>query len=188
MFRYIVRRAIWSVPVLIAVSLITFVLMHLAPGGPWDAAENSRPMSVEARNAIAEKYGWNKPLYVQYLSYMLGAVRGDLGPAYTDSRPVNRIIADDFPVSAAFGAAALCVGVITGFPFGLVSALRRNTPFHKVSTAIVTLCIAVPNFVLAIGLILVFAINLHLFTIHFEGTGGKAGSCRSSCWASGSSR
>src|SRR3954452_11156593 len=110
------RRVLWSIPVLVAVSLITFVLMHLAPGGPWDATAE-RPIPVENQRQIAAKYGWDQPLHVQYLSYMLGAIHGDLGPSYSETRPVNRIIAEELPVSAAFGGTALLIGTLAGIPF-----------------------------------------------------------------------
>jgi len=70
MLTYALRRIMWSIPVLIAVSLITFLLMHAVPGGPWDTSYGDRPISKATRQALAEQYGLEQPLYIQYLSYM----------------------------------------------------------------------------------------------------------------------
>src|SRR5579871_1420645 len=120
MLDYIVRRVLWSIPVMLGVSLITFVLMHLAPGGPWDVI-SSRVVRPEVKAAMARTYGLDKPFHVQYMTYMLSAARGDLGPSYGDTRPVAKIIADEFPLSAAIGSAALVIGVLSGITFGLLS-------------------------------------------------------------------
>src|SRR5215468_5379038 len=107
MYTFILRRVLWSIPVLIFVSLITFVLMHSIPGGPWDANHGARPVSVRTQDELKLKYGLDQPIIVQYLSYIGGALKGDLGISYDDPRPVSKIIAQDFPLSAAFGLAAL---------------------------------------------------------------------------------
>src|SRR5258708_31962388 len=95
MLNYILRRLLWSIPVMIGVSLITFALMHLAPGGPWDVI-SSKIVPDDVKLAIARTYGLDKPFQVQYINYMLSAAHGDLGPSYSDTRPVAKVIADEF--------------------------------------------------------------------------------------------
>src|SRR5258708_217956 len=121
MLDYIARRLLWSIPVMVSVSLITFALMHLAPGGPWDVI-SSKIVRDDVKQAFARTYGLDKPFQVQYIHYMLSAAHGDLGPAFSDTRPVSKIIADEFPLRAPFGSAALVIRVCTGFAFGLISS------------------------------------------------------------------
>jgi oligopeptide transport system permease protein len=164
---FIFRRLLWSIPVLLSVSLITFILMHTVPGGPWDML-SSKPLPADIKAAIAKKYGLDQPLVVQYLDYAAGALRGDLGPAYSDTRSVRQIIASDFPLSAAFGGAALIIGIVTGVAMGTLSALSRNRLLDRIGMFIVTIGIAVPGFVQAILLILLFGLTLHLVPTQFQ--------------------
>src|SRR4051794_40342582 len=134
---FIIRRLLWSIPVLLSVSLITFILMHSVPGGPWDML-SSKPLPADIKAAVAKKYGLDKTLVVQYLDYVTGALRGDLGPAYSDTRSVRQIITSDFPLSAAFGGAALLIGIVTGVAMGTLSAVSRNRLLDRIGTFVVT--------------------------------------------------
>src|SRR5919206_2002459 len=107
MTRFIVRRILWLVPVLGFVSLITFTLMHITPGGPWDREKALAPQVVANLNA---KYNLDKPAWQQYLIYMSGVVRGDLGPSYTyQDRGVIQIILGGLPNTASLGGFAALV-------------------------------------------------------------------------------
>jgi oligopeptide transport system permease protein len=168
MFSYILKRVFWSIPVLFSVSLITFFLMHLVPGGPWDGKHSDRPISKNTQQALAEKYGLDKPLIEQYINYIGSAIlRGDMGISYDDPRPVTRIIAQEFPISAAFGSVALIIGVIIGIPIGLISALHRNSVLDRTITIVITIIISLPSFVVAIILILTVALQFHLTSVQF---------------------
>ncbi len=171
MYQYVLRRILWTIPVLLAVSLITFTLMHVMllviPGGPCNPDNSPRPIPVAAQQACEKEYGLDKPLYFQYIQYIGNLLHGDLGVSTSDSRTVNTIIADDFPVSAAFGLGALIIGLGLGIPLGLYCALKRNSTLDRVCTSVVTLIIATPNFIFAILLIILFAVNLHVFYVLF---------------------
>jgi len=95
-------------------------------------------------------------------------VRGNLGISYDDPRSVNAIIAQDFPVSAAFGLTALIIGLAAGIPLGVLLALRKDSPLDRLGTVLVMVVVSVPDFVIAIVLILVFAVNLHWLTVQFQ--------------------
>src|SRR5258708_13410412 len=123
--------------------MVTFALMHLAPGGPWDVI-SARPVPEDVRQAIARLYGLDKPFHVQYINYILAAAHGDLGPAYSDTRPVSKIITDEFPLSAAFGSAALIIGTLSGIVFGLLSAARRNGLLYRICAAVLPFTLAAP--------------------------------------------
>jgi oligopeptide transport system permease protein len=142
------------------VSLITFTLMHLTPGGPWDKEKAVAPQIVANLNA---KYNLDKPAWQQYLIYMSGAVRGDLGPSYTyQDRSVTQIILGGLPNTASLGAFAALVAVLIGVPLGIIAAMRQNSGLDYSALAFGTIFASVPTFVLGFVLIIVFALTLHL--------------------------
>ncbi|HYW86778.1 MAG TPA: ABC transporter permease [Chloroflexota bacterium] len=160
MTRYIIRRILWLIPVLLFVSLITFTLMHITPGGPWDKEKAVAPQIVANLNA---KYNLDKPAWQQYLIYMSGVVRGDLGPSYTyQDRSVTQIILGGLPNTASLGAFAALVAVLIGVPLGIIAAMRQNSGLDYSALAFGTIFASVPTFVLGFVLIIVFALTLHL--------------------------
>jgi oligopeptide transport system permease protein len=160
MTAYLIRRLLWLVPVLLFVAVITFVLMHSVPGGPWDRDKPLPPAAVEQLN---RKYGLDQPLWEQFGHYLLGLLHGDLGVSYRQSdRPVAEIIGGGIKVSATLGGLAMLVSVVVGVPLGVVAALRRNRALDYLSVSLATLGASTPNFVLGIVLIVVFASTLHL--------------------------
>jgi ABC-type dipeptide/oligopeptide/nickel transport system permease component len=168
MLAYVLRRLLWSIPVLFAVSIITFVLMHLVPGDPWNGCGH-RVCPAGVKDQFDQYYGLDKPLFIQYVTYMSHAIRGDFGPTFGGSgRSVNRIIGEGLPVSAAFGLSALVAAIIVGIPLGIILALRRNTRLDYIATLLVAASISVPNLVIAIGLILVFVVKLRVLLQIFD--------------------
>jgi oligopeptide transport system permease protein len=160
MTRYIVRRILWLIPVLLFVSIITFTLMHITPGGPWDKEKAVSPQVIANLNA---KYNLDKPVWQQYLLYMSGVVRGDLGPSYTyQDRSVTQIIMGGLPNTASLGAFAALVAIAIGVPLGILAAMRQNTGVDYGALAFGTIFASVPTFVLGFVLIIVFALTLHL--------------------------
>ena len=160
MTAYLIRRLLWLVPVLLFVAIITFVLMHSVPGGPWDREKPLPPAAVEQLN---RKYGLDQPLWEQFGHYLLGLLHGDLGVSYRQSdRPVAEIIGGGIKVSATLGGLAMLMSVAVGVPLGIVAALRRNRALDYLSVSLATLGASTPNFVLGIILIIIFASTLHL--------------------------
>jgi oligopeptide transport system permease protein len=166
--RYLARRILWIIPVLFAVSVITFFLMHAVPGGPWDS-EKRVPANVQAR--LNAQYGLDKPLYEQYIQWAGGFVTGDLGPSYRSrDRRVNDIVADGIGNTVQLGVMAFVLAVAVGIPLGVTAALGHNRWPDYLSTSISIIGIATPSFVLGILLIVVFAVELGWFP-----TGGWKG-------------
>ncbi len=160
MTRFIIRRILWLVPVLLFVSLITFTLMHLTPGGPWD---KDKPVSAQVQANLNAKYNLDKPAWQQYVLYMQGVLHGDLGPSYTyQDRSVTQIILQGLPTTASLGALAALLALIVGVPLGLVAATRQNTRVDYAALGFGTVFASVPTFVLGFVLIIVVALNLHL--------------------------
>jgi oligopeptide transport system permease protein len=160
MIRYIIRRVLWLIPVLLFVTVITFTLMHLTPGGPWDKDKAVSPQVIANLNA---KYNLDKPAWQQYLIYMSGVLRGDLGPSYTyQDRSVTQIILGGLPATASLGFFAAMVALMIGVPLGVLAAMRQNTSLDYSALAFGTVFASVPTFVLGFVLIIVFALTLHL--------------------------
>src|SRR3989304_2256707 len=112
---YVLRRLLWLAPVLFFVTLITFVLMHLVPGGPWDT--NNRPISPQLREQLESKYGLDEPVWQQFLTYSWNALHGDLGVSFQyQDRSVTEIIRECLVVSAVLGLAALAFALGVGRP------------------------------------------------------------------------
>ncbi len=161
---YLIRRVLWIFPVLFAISLITFMLMHAVPGGPWDR-EKPLPRSVVER--LNAEYGLDDPLPVQYLRWAGGILTGDLGPSYRyRDRTVNDIVADGIGTTAQLGVMAFLLAVLVGIPLGMIAALRHNGLPDYAATLVSIAGIATPSFVLAMLLVLVFAVTLRWLPTH----------------------
>ena len=159
MTRYVVRRVLWLIPVLLFVSLITFTLMHLTPGGPWD---KDKAVSPQIQANLNAKYNLDKPAWQQYLIYMSGAIHGDLGPSYTyQDRSVTQIILGGLPATASLGVLAALVAICVGVPLGTIAAMRQNSSVDYGALGFGTVFASVPTFVLGFVLIIIFALTLH---------------------------
>jgi oligopeptide transport system permease protein len=145
------------------VSVITFSLMHAAPGTPFQPTSD-RPIPPSVINALEAQFGLNKPMWEQYLSWVGNMLQGDLGPSYRiRGRDVQQIIGDNVWASIQLGSMAFGLAVIMGIPLGVIAALRQNKWPDYAATFVSVIGIATPSFVLAVLLILIFSVNLHWF-------------------------
>lgn len=158
MIRFIVLRLLQAIPVLLAVSIISFLLIHAAPGGPF-TAERAAPEAILKR--LNEQYKLDQPLHIQYLDYMRQALQGDLGPSFKyPGRSVNELIASGFPVTLELGCYALLCALLLGVCGGVCAALRPNTWQDYAPMALATMGICLPAYVLGPALALSFGIWL----------------------------
>lgn len=158
MTRYIIRRLLEFIPVLLIIMTLTFFMVRLAPGGPFDT---DKRVSPEAQQRLEAHYRLDAPLLVQYWEYMRGVFRGDLGPSFRkSSRSVNEWIALRLPVSLELGAYALVVALLLGMGAGLLAAMRPNSAADHGAMALGMAGICIPNFVLGPLLVLVFSLWL----------------------------
>ncbi len=159
MLRYLLRRLLAAVPTMLAIVTLAFVLLHAAPGGPFDADKRLLP---EIQRSIEARYHLDEPLWRQYLRYLQQLAHADLGPSYQyRNTSVNDIIAQGLPVDATIGCCAMLLALLLGIPVGLGAAWRRNTLWDHLPMALALVGISVPVFVIAPLLILVFAVHLH---------------------------
>ena len=155
---FLLKRVFHGLGVLWVVATLTFLLLHMTPGGPFDR-ERRLPPEVIAN--IEAKYHLDEPLPSQYLRYLKGILGGDFGPSYKYlDRGVNQIIAETLPTSALLGALALLFALLVSLPAGLIAACYRNSWMDRACMLIATLGISVPHFIL--GALLIWAVALQL--------------------------
>lgn len=158
MIRFLTRRLLFMIPVLWATVTITFVLVRLAPGGPFTEEKQYPQQALDRLNA---HYGLDAPIATQYVRYMRNLIRGDLGPSLKyQNRSVNEIIANTFPVSLELGFWALMVALLIGLPAGILASLRPNTLLDYVPMSLAMIGICIPAFVLGPLLVLTFGLGL----------------------------
>jgi oligopeptide transport system permease protein len=158
MLRYIVRRLLTAIPTLFAIVTISFFLMRVAPGGPFNQEKGLNPI-IKAN--LERVFGLDQPLWQQYLTYLGNLLRGDFGPSYNlPDFTVRELFAAGLPVSIQLGCAALVVALFVGTALGVWAALRQNTTVDYVVTALATAGSTIPTFVIAPFYQLVFAQTL----------------------------
>ena len=163
MIRLLWQRLLWAIPVLWLVLTITFVLLRVAPGGPFDS---ERQLTTEAAAQIAAKYQLDQPVVVQYGRYLGQVLQGDLGPSFQyPDQSVNELIAYGLPISATLGVLALILALLIGLPLGVVAAKRVNKTSDFLIGITAVLGISVPNFVIGPLLILVLAVYWPVFPV-----------------------
>lgn len=161
MFRFIARRLLETIPVLLIIITATFFMIRFVPGGPFTS---EKAVSPEIKANLEAHYGLDKPLYQQYFDYLGSLMKGDFGPSFKyPNRTVNEIIADKLPVSLELGLTSLAVALVLGITLGVLAAIKRNTWMDYLSSSIAMTGICIPTFVLGPLLVLVFAIHLGWF-------------------------
>ena len=152
MIRYTALRLLQGVPVLLVVATVTFALLRFLPGGPFD---REKVLPPEILRNIEARYELDRPLAVQYLSYLGGLARGDFGPSYKyTGRDVGDILAEALPVSALLGSLALAISLLGGVSIGLAAGVRARSTFDRVAMLLSVLGVSLPSFVLGAALVL----------------------------------
>ncbi|MBQ6065950.1 MAG: ABC transporter permease [Clostridia bacterium] len=157
MLGYIAKRLLLAVVTVLLICAITFFVMHAVPGGPFNREKALSQATIDALNA---RYDLDKPLITQFFLYLKNLLRGDLGVSLKNGREISAIIKESFPISAKLGLLAVTVALIMGTIFGSLAALMRNKLPDRVIIFFSTLFTAVPSFVLATLLLLIFCIKL----------------------------
>jgi ABC-type dipeptide/oligopeptide/nickel transport system permease component len=159
MVRFILMRLAGLVVVLLIISVITFILMHEVPGGPWKVGQ--RPFTEEQIAALEARYGLDKPLYQQYFTWLFGVLRLDFGTSFQHpDESVIDLIARTWPVTLHLGLMALLLAFTVGVPLGIIAALKQNTWIDYLATLFSIVGFVTPHFVWGIFFILIFALTL----------------------------
>lgn len=167
MLRYLAQRVLMLIPLMLGITLITFVVIHLAPGEPVEMQLAMNPkISAKAREKMREFYGLDKPLHVQYINWLGRLAHLDFGRSFApDNRPVIDKISERLPVTISLNVIALIIEFGLAIPIGILAAVRRNTLIDKGITIFVFLGFAVPTFWLALLLMYLFGVKLNWLPI-----------------------
>lgn len=167
MFAYILKRMLMMIPMLIGITLVSFIVIHLAPGEPTDLQLDLNPeASQELRERLRIQYGLDKPLYIQYVDWVADLVRFDFGDSFaTDRRPVRDKILERLPITILINVLAMFSILALSIPIGICSAIRQGGVFDKGATVFVFIGFAMPSFWLALLLMEYLGVNWGLVPI-----------------------
>lgn len=161
MSSYILKRLLAMIPMIFGITLISFAVIHLAPGKPTDMLTQMNPkISAQARERLEKLYGLDKPVHIQYFSWLRRLVRFDFGRSFADDRPVAEKIRERIPITILINVLSIFLILIVAIPVGVISAVKRGSWFDKATTIFVFLGFATPSFWLALLLMLLFGVNL----------------------------
>src|SRR6202050_1701120 len=163
MIRYFLKRLAGAIPTLMVIVTLTFFLVRVAPGGPFDQ-EQTLPPEIMAN--LQNAYGLDRPIWVQYGRYLGALAHGDFGPSFKyKDFSVTELIGQGFPVTLELGAIAMALALLLGIPIGIFAALHQNGPADYAAMSLAVVGIAVPSFVVLPFLGLLFGIYLHWLTV-----------------------
>jgi len=167
--RFLIRRLLLTIPVLIGVATLVFSLIHLVPGDPVQAmlGESASPHDIEQ---LRSRLGLNRPLYAQYVNFMRNVAVGDLGTSLRTNQPVSALIAERMPATFELAAAAMIVALVIAIPLGLLAAVRAGTAIDHAATTLALIGISMPNFWLGPLLAIVFSVTLGWLPVSGRGT------------------
>jgi ABC-type dipeptide/oligopeptide/nickel transport system permease component len=157
---FLLRRVLASIPTLLLVYTVVFLIAHVTPGSPWDSGSN-RPIEPSVKATLDAKYHLSDPLYRQYVDYLWGALHGDLGPSFRDrTQSVGDIVAQFLPVSLKLGGAAMLLAILLGLPLGALAALTRHPLVDGLIRMLSTLGISMPTYVVTSVLVVGLGVAL----------------------------
>lgn len=159
MHKYIFKRILMMIPVVIGVSLLVFMVLKMTPGDPARVVAGSEADEATVAQ-IRTELGLDKPVLQQYVDYMAGMLHGDMGNSYTTGKPVFSEILSRMPTTFTLAFAGVLVAVLIGIPLGIISATKQYSVLDNISTLLALTGVAMPNFWLGLMLILVFALQL----------------------------
>ena len=170
MLRYTLLRVLGAIPTLLLVIVLAFLMVHAAPGGPFD---DERVLPADVAANIEKAYHLDESLPQQLTRYLSGLLRGDLGPSYRyRDHTVSELIGGSFPLSLRLGAMAMAMALIAGVAIGTFAALRQNSLFDRLVMLIAMTGISIPIFVIAPILVLLFAVKLQWLPAGWNGNTG----------------
>ncbi len=161
MLRYILRRLLLLVPVLLGISLITFTLMQLIPGDPVTIMLQGESRSADDVQRLRAEWGLDRPAAVQYVSYLSHLITGDFGRSFMRQQPVLPLILDALPATVELAIASLSIAMLLSIPLGCVAALKHRGPVDRMITILTVLGISMPGFWIGLLLVLIFSVTLN---------------------------
>lgn len=175
MFKYIIKRLLYAIPVFLGITFAIYLLINLAPGGPLSVLASSGEMSLSDLEALKVSLGLDKPIVVRYFIWLRDLFRGDMGVSYRTGQEVSLMISQRVIPSLTLTGTGIIGAVLIGVPLGIISAYKQNSIWDHISTFIAFIGASVPNFFLSLLLIYVLAVKLKLFPTSGMQSSGQAG-------------
>ena len=160
MVKYIINRLLLAIPILVGITVVTFLVMQLSPGKPTDVIEFSAKVSADSRQQFIKIYGLDKPVHIQYLNWVKRFVKFDFGNSFKDNRPVVKKIFERLPATLLLNFFSLTLIFVVALPIGMYSAIKRNTISEKLLTVFVFVGYSLPMYWIALLLMILFGIKL----------------------------
>jgi peptide/nickel transport system permease protein len=166
MLSYITKRLFLMIPLIFGITLITFIVIHLAPGSPVEVqTEMSLKVSAQAKENLKKLYGLDKPLHIQYVDWLKRFMKLDFGKSFVDGRKVIDKIIERIPITLTINILSLILIFLVAIPIGILSATRQYSLFDKLSTVFVFVGFSTPTFWLALLLMILFGVNMGILPI-----------------------
>ncbi len=166
MLNYILKRLILLIPLLLGITLMSFFVIHLAPGKPSDVSGELNPkVSLEVRQRLAKLYELDKPIHIQYAHWLKRLLKFDFGKSFSDGRPVLEKFLETIPITLSINLSSMILILAAGIPLGVITALKKDSLLDKTSTVFVFLTFALPTFWLALILMDLIGVKLRWLPI-----------------------
>ncbi len=175
MFRYILKRLLYAIPVFLGITFVIYTLINLAPGGPLSVLAASGEMSLSDLEALKISMGLDKPIVIRYFIWLGDLLHGDFGISYRTSQEVSRMISQRIMPSLMLTGTGILAAMLVGVPLGIISAYKPNSVWDHISTFISFIGASVPNFFLSLLLIYVLAVKLKWFPTSGMQSSGMSG-------------
>jgi peptide/nickel transport system permease protein len=170
MTKYLIQRLLISIPTLIAISIVIFTILALAPGDPMGEFALNSGMTAEVRENIKISLGLDQPIHIRYIKWVTAFVRGDMGYSFTSRSPVSSLILQRLPATMWVVGLAYFIGAILAIPLGVISALKRNSVFDMILTTVVFIGFSLPTFFTGLLMIIIFSIQLKWLPFIYNST------------------
>ncbi len=170
MIKYLVKRLLVSFPTLIAISIVLFAILALAPGDPMAEFATNPAITEEVRENIRKSLGLDKPIYIRYFKWLFAFIRGDLGYSFTSRTPVLDLILQRLPTTLAVVGIAYILSIIIAFPLGVIAAVKRSSWLDRAITTFTLLGFSLPTFFTGLLFIIIFGVQLNWLPFIYDST------------------
>lgn len=170
MTRYLINRLLSAIPTLIAISLVLFLILALAPGNPMGEFATNPSITAEVRENIRRSLGLDQPLPIRYLKWAWSFLRGDMGYSFTSRTPVGELIWQRLPTTVWIAGTAYLLAIAIAFPLGIISALKRHSIFDQIATTFAFFGFSLPPFFTGLLFIIIFSVQLDWFPFIYNST------------------
>jgi peptide/nickel transport system permease protein len=170
MNRYLLKRLLISIPTLIAISVVVFTLLAIAPGDPMGEFASNPAITPEVRENIRESLGLDQPIYIRYFKWVAAFVRGDMGYSFTSRAPVSDLILQRLPTTLWVVGLAYILAVGIAFPLGVISAVKRHSIFDQIATTFAFFWFSLPTFFTGLLFIIIFSVQLDWLPFIYNST------------------